>query len=86
MVGGCSERKAGARSRCALRAKFRILRVYHQGSGGGVHGFVAGECQEPVYGSRRSPVKAVKMRLEMKRLERFNSMAIGRLVRGMLER
>lgn len=30
---GSSERKAGARSRCALGAKFKILRIYHQGSG-----------------------------------------------------
>ena len=32
---------------------------------------MAGECQEPVYVSRRSAVKAVKMRVETKRLERF---------------
>lgn len=28
-AGRSSEREAGARSRCALRAKFRILRAYH---------------------------------------------------------
>lgn len=39
-----------------------------QGLWEGIHGFVAGECQEPIYISRRSPVKP---RLEKKRLERF---------------